>query len=116
MKTKRKSTAGNLSSLSANIDAVEVAGRFGIDKSRAQNFLNDSEGIALNYSVLSESVASYRAALVGECFGDNWSDEIQADFEKRRKQKKYRFLVHDFNNYNFTFIISLKLKLETRPH
>jgi len=74
--------------LGANIDTIEVAERFGIDKSRAQNFHNDSEGIALNYSVLSESVASYRAAPVGECFDDNWSDEIQADFEKRGKQKK----------------------------
>ncbi len=35
--------------LGANIDAVEVAGRFGVPPSRAQNFHNDSEGVALNY-------------------------------------------------------------------
>ena len=47
--------------LGANIDAVEVANRFGIAKNRAQNFHNDSEGIALNYAVVSEAVTSFRA-------------------------------------------------------
>ena len=37
--------------LGANIDAVAVAGRFGVDHTRAQSFHNDKEGIALNYSV-----------------------------------------------------------------
>ena len=31
--------------LGANIDAVEVANRFGVTRNRAQNFHNDSEGI-----------------------------------------------------------------------
>lgn len=39
--------------LGANIDTVAVAQQFSVDKSRAQSFHNDSEGIALNYKVLS---------------------------------------------------------------
>jgi hypothetical protein len=73
--------------LGANIDAVEVAGRFGVDRSRAQNFHNDSEGIALNYAVLSETVASFRAAAPGAGLDEDWSKEVQEDFKKRSKRK-----------------------------
>ena len=74
--------------LGANIDAVEVAGRFGVDRSRAQSYHNDSAGIALNYSVLSDAVSAYRAAAPGASLNDDWNEEIQADFEKRKKSKK----------------------------
>ena len=69
--------------LGANINAVEVADRFGIARSRAQNFHNDSEGVALNYSVLSKTVAAYRSAPSRASLDDDWSAEIQADFKKR---------------------------------
>lgn len=69
--------------LGANIDAVEVADRFGVARNRAQNFHNDSEGIALNYCVLSETVASYRAAPCDIGIDDDWSSDIQSDFKKR---------------------------------
>ena len=69
--------------LGANIDAVEVAGRFGIAHNRAQNFHNDSEGIALNYNVVSETVAAFRAAPCCASIDDGWSAEIQADYKKR---------------------------------
>ena len=69
--------------LGANIDAVEVAGRFGVASNRAQSFHNDKEGIALNYEVLSQTVASYRAAPLGAGLRDNWSEDIKADFKKR---------------------------------
>ncbi|MDD3186154.1 MAG: VWA domain-containing protein [Anaerostipes sp.] len=46
--------------LGANIDAVEVAGRFGIKASRAVNYECDSEGTKLNYDVLSETVTRMR--------------------------------------------------------
>jgi len=69
--------------LGANIDAVEVANQFGISRNRTQNFHNDSAGIALNYSVLSETVASYRAAPCGTSIHDSWGDDIQADYKKR---------------------------------
>ena len=46
--------------LGANIDAVEVAGRFGIKASRAVNYESDSKGTQLNYSVISETVTRMR--------------------------------------------------------
>ena len=73
--------------LGANIDAVEVANRFGVAPNRAQNFHNDSEGIALNYAVMSETVAAYRAAPVGASISDNWSSAIQSDYRKRGGKK-----------------------------
>jgi uncharacterized protein YegL len=66
--------------LGANIDAIEVAGR-------AQNFHNDSEGIALNYRALSETVAMFRAAPSGAKLDDDWSVDIQADYKKRGGKK-----------------------------
>lgn len=71
--------------LGANMDAVAVAGHFGIKQSRAQSFHNDSEGIALNYTVLSKTIAEYRAAPQAAAIDENWSEEIQADFEERRE-------------------------------
>ena len=47
--------------LGANIDAVETATRFGIDKDMAVDYVPDKEGIQLNFSMMSEAVASYRA-------------------------------------------------------
>lgn len=46
--------------LGANIDAIEVAGRFGIGADRAINYECDSRGTALNYSVLSDAVSAVR--------------------------------------------------------
>jgi uncharacterized protein YegL len=69
--------------LGANIDAIDVANRFGVPQSRAQNFHNDSEGIELNYYVLSETISSYRAAPSSACISDDWSADIQADFAAR---------------------------------
>lgn len=66
--------------LGANIDAVETAGRFGISADRAQNYHADSEGIELNFRVMSEAVATFR-----ECAAmpEGWNDEIQKDYKKR---------------------------------
>jgi Mg-chelatase subunit ChlD len=46
--------------LGANIDAVETAGRFGIDADRAADYVADSEGTSLNFTVMSQTVASFR--------------------------------------------------------
>jgi len=70
--------------LGANIDTVDVADRFGIARNRAQNFHNDSKGIALNYSVLSETVTSFRAAPCAAPLADDWNTEIEADYKKRK--------------------------------
>jgi uncharacterized protein YegL len=70
--------------LGANIDAVETAGRFGINADRAQNYHADSEGVELNFCVMSEAVASFR-----ECAAmpEDWNQKIQKDFTHRGGRK-----------------------------
>jgi len=74
--------------LGANIDAVDVANRFGVARNRAQNFHNDSEGIELNYNVLSRTVSAFRESEVGVPLAENWCAEIQADYAKRGSKLK----------------------------
>jgi uncharacterized protein YegL len=69
--------------LGANIDAAETAAQFGIDRDRAQNFHNDSEGVDLNYRVVSNTIASFRSAPAGASIADDWSAEIETDYKQR---------------------------------
>ena len=66
--------------LGANMDAVETAGRIGIDKNRAVSYHSDHVGTQLNYEVISEAVCCMR-----ECAAipDNWADRIEEDYRKR---------------------------------
>lgn len=66
--------------LGANIDAVETAERFGIDSNRAQNYHADSEGVELNFRVMSDTVASFRTK---SAMSEKWNSEIQDDYKKR---------------------------------
>lgn len=74
--------------LGANIDAIEVAGKMGISADRAANYHCDSEGTALNYSVLEKAVSRVRKCKASEmamAFGGSaWKDEIVEDFEARK--------------------------------
>ena len=72
--------------LGANIDAVEVAGRFGIPKTRAQNYHCDSEGIELNYAEVGETISALRRAPMGSKIPDDWNTKIELDFQKRKKR------------------------------
>ena len=72
--------------LGANIDAVDVANRFGIAKNRAQNYHNDKRGIELNYEALSQTVSSYRSSPVGAPIDDGWSAKIEEDYKGRKKK------------------------------
>jgi uncharacterized protein YegL len=67
--------------LGANIDAVQTAGRFGINPDRAMDYLADSEGTELNFKVMASAVAMFReAGIVDEaCF-----EEIREDVKRRR--------------------------------
>ena len=67
--------------LGANMDAVSVAGRFGIAPERAVRFHCDEKGTELNYRVLSETIANVRC---GAPMGTSWKEEIERDYEERK--------------------------------
>jgi len=71
--------------LGANIDAVETAGRFGIDADRAQNYHADGEGTRLNFRVLGDAVCCMRSA---KRLDSAWKEEIEEDFQKRGGKTK----------------------------
>lgn len=68
--------------LGANIDALEVAGRFGISKDHAANYHSDERGTALNYEVLSDAICQVRSG--SKPLAANWKARIDEDFEGRK--------------------------------
>ena len=76
--------------LGANMDAVRVAGRFGIRPSRAVTFENDGDGIRLNYEVLSKAVSCARMSKSALDMGDAFEEEelmapIREDYRRRHR-------------------------------
>ncbi len=77
--------------LGANIDAVSVAGRFGIGEDRALNYECDGMGTRLNFEVLSKTVSAVRrssskkemAMQIAEC-----CEPIREDYNKRHKSSR----------------------------
>lgn len=76
--------------MGANIDAIEVAGRFGVAANRAVRYECDEAGTALNFSVMSKLVSCARACKSAEMMGaayddagDEMLDEIRADYKSR---------------------------------
>lgn len=66
--------------LGANIDAIETAKHFGINEDRATNYHADSEGVSMNYQVISETISSLRKSSE---IPENWKEQIEEDFQKR---------------------------------
>lgn len=66
--------------LGANIDALETAEHFGIDRSHAAQFHNDAQGVELNYRVLSEAVSNVRCC---QPLAADWAASIHEDFHSR---------------------------------
>lgn len=66
--------------LGANIDAVETAGRFGIDADRAVDYVPDGEGTALNFRMMSQAAEAFRVCgtIPPECLA-----KIKNDGKKR---------------------------------
>lgn len=76
--------------LGANIDAIEVAGRFGVAANRAVRYECDSVGTALNFDVMSKMVSCARACAspmaMEEAFdADEMLAPIQEDYKKRHR-------------------------------
>ena len=74
--------------LGANIDAIQVAARFGIGADRALNYESDSAGTVLNYQVLSETVSAVRRSRNREEMNEAFSccDPIREDYRRRHKE------------------------------
>ena len=77
--------------LGANMDAISVAGRFGIKADRAVDYECDGEGTLLNYQELSRTVSAMRrssAQTAAQAFVRDvadWGDAIRMDHKKRHK-------------------------------
>ncbi len=66
--------------LGANIDAVQTAAHFGIEKERAVNYHADKKGTQLNYEVVGEAICAMRAS---GALQENWREKIDRDFAER---------------------------------
>jgi uncharacterized protein YegL len=73
--------------IGANIDAVSTASRYGISSDRAVNYNADSEGTQIVYEAVAKAVGDVRASAP---LGSNWSNDIDADYKRRGKNKSDR--------------------------
>ena len=76
--------------LGANIDAVGVADRFGVDRQHAVRYECDSAGTALNFQVMNKMVSCARSAksarAMNEAFcSEEVLDEVREDYKRRHK-------------------------------
>ena len=71
--------------IGANIDAVETAARYGIDKDRAVNYNADEEGTHILYESVAKAVGRVRSSAP---LSASWSEEIDSDFQRRGKRSK----------------------------
>ena len=66
--------------IGANIDAVETAARYGIDKDRAVNYNADGKGTHILYDTVADAVCSIRDC---GCIQPDWSERIDNDYNNR---------------------------------
>ncbi|MCQ4023304.1 MULTISPECIES: hypothetical protein [unclassified Ruminococcus] len=71
--------------IGANIDAVETAARYGIDRDRAVNYNADKEGTRVVYESVARAVCSVRNS---EALCEDWSADIDSDYRKRGKKSR----------------------------
>lgn len=69
--------------IGANIDAVETAARYGIDKDRAVNYNADSEGTRVLYNTVSKAVCGIRSHASLQA---DWGKDIDSDYRSCRKK------------------------------
>ena len=69
--------------LGANIDAIETARNFGIDESRATNYMNDEAGIKFMYEAQCYLMSDIRNNRVDD---RAWKAKVDADYNRRGKR------------------------------
>ena len=67
--------------IGANLDAIVTAEAFGIEHSRAVNYHADKKGTKVIYDAISAPLTAMRSK--GR-INDNWSEEIEEDFNNRK--------------------------------
>ena len=87
---KKKKHGWEFIFLGANIDAIDVAGKFGVAANRAVRYECDSKGTKLNFDIMSKMVSCARscgsAAKMTEAFDeDAMLEEIRDDYENRHR-------------------------------
>lgn len=77
--------------IGANIDAIEVAGRFGIGADRAVNYECDSEGTRAHFEAVSQTVSAVRSARSREEMDmqiNACCAPIRQDYERRHNRRR----------------------------
>lgn len=69
--------------IGANIDAVEEAGKFGIEEDCAANYNADKIGINILYNEVSEAISNLRNGRLNER-KSMWKDNINKDYQNRK--------------------------------
>lgn len=67
--------------IGANIDAVQTAAKFGIDRNRAVNYHADHTGTQVLYETLSAPISAMRQ---NRQVSDDWGKGIEEDFNNRK--------------------------------
>ncbi len=81
---KQKQKGWEFLFLGANIDAVETAGKFGIDEDRAANFHADKEGLKQNFMGVNDAVSGLRAC---NAVPASWKEGIEKDYTGRKGKR-----------------------------
>ena len=72
--------------LGANIDVAKESDRLGIRQDRAVRYVNDSEGIELNYEVVGCAMSTMRVMPDSRKMDGSWKEKIEKDFKKRGRR------------------------------
>lgn len=72
--------------LAANIDAIETAEAYGIDRSRAVNYHADAEGTAEMYLSVNRAMRNVRERRPLDS-DPSWRDNVDADYNRRNNNK-----------------------------
>ena len=98
---KKKKLGWEFLFIGANIDAIETAGRYGIDSDRAVNYHADSQGTAAVFRAVNKAVGAMRACAP---LSAAWSEEINEDYQSRDYLKYFTPLSKIFWSFsNGTF-------------
>lgn len=82
---QKKNNNWNFLFLGANIDAIEAAGKIGIDSDYAADVINDTQGVNVLYQTASDTL-SYCYGMPKEAkLPKNWKEKIDKDYLKRKK-------------------------------